>query len=1332
MAGIPQQITLTYDADDAIDATQAFVASQNTLIASLDNVAKSGVKLDKFNNVVQKTFTALDEQGNKVTRTFQVLKNNIDALVSETVDKTKQLNKELSLSQTNAGLLKTSILAAGISATRTGGISLLDNRLAGLRISLAKAAEEGNVDVARLKIIYDSLSNNIALNFNAAEAEVVKAVNAIIKAQRKLESEAQRTANVTKAPGTISSFRSDQNLNAGFKTAPRERVEKLNVALAQLQGIVAKTGISVGDLNRLYGQLQTGMVIAATESERRVIPALRNVFKAHQELHNGVGRFLSGIRLSWESVGRLAAIQIFHRMIANIVQEFLLANTAALKFANSLNLIKTLTLENESSTKQWQAAIRKSSELYGTELLDTSAAYYEAISNQITGTISATERFVNVSLRLAAVTQSTAQDSGAIIAGVLNAFNLDASQAERVAAVLFKTIDLGSLNIKDISQQIGRAAPLAKILGVTFEELAASIATFTIEGRKGDAALTLFRNIALKLIKPTEAMSVRLKELGFNSGPAAVKMLGFEGVIREFAKVLREEGIQELAKYNNELRALEGATSLAGTSFTKYINALREMSNATRDFNAASELIFEQPLKKLEIEFQRIRNFFIIDLSTTFLNALARTNEAIGGFASQIRGLTQDLSNSIFVQLPKQIFSILSSLFGAEQSFSSLRRAIISATESLIIIKSTLYFLPGVFGKIAAGILTITNVAYRLFNFVTDESEKIISEFDKINDKIVEQRKKAATANFDLIAASTEKLISDAKSAILNYLQSLEAASDKERRIIIEDAKDVEAFIESSLKERANRFRDYLDEIQRRIKANQEAIKQSEKELRDIINERESGQFKFLQQFRSDSAKFNAIVARLGSIRNKILNADPEVAKDLKQEANSLIQEANSLASKGDIKNRTKLALIERQRLGILNVYEESIKRQNALREREIQLLQTQKRLDEQRLIEVRAIIREGLKFKLFDNAGNLEFKTPTEAIDKINGLIIKIDTAINDSPVGQIGDLVDLRKSLTEDKDEIGRNIKLQAALVDKITTIFNRKAVGELVPDELVEVFKKFGITGDNIGQLRLSAEDVLTGLRDKFRDVLDRARDAESKRIELTSRTSGIEAQLLAIVKNIASDPQKRIAETQLLGIADVKVLSDLDSRLKLVKETLEKNKGFLNISDDNINTFDTLAEKLREALLSTEEATQTKDALQAFLKSVDGLGEFKNAIITAQDRSEIATTNLTDAIYKLIDKLNNNGVQGFASGGYVDNIPARLTKGEYVVNRDAVKYYRPQLERMNNMSAPISNYDMGGITVNVTGSSSPQITAKAVVDEIRRGVRRGIFTLETRNA
>ena len=108
------------------------------------------------------------------------------------------------------------------------------------------------------------------------------------------------------------------------------------------------------------------------------------------------------------------------------------------------------------------------------------------------------------------------------------------------------------------------------------------------------------------------------------------------------------------------------------------------------------------------------------------------------------------------------------------------------------------------------------------------------------------------------------------------------------------------------------------------------------------------------------------------------------------------------------------------------------------------------------------------------------------------------------------------------------------------------------------------------------------------------------------------------------------------------------------------------------------------------------------------------------------------------------INGNMVnpQGYAEGGLIgnmfsnfgpDNVMIRARRGEFVMNPESTQKFYATLVRMNRGDAPrgggyanggtVTNSSIGNMTFNVSGSDSPEQTARAVMKIIRREQRRG---------
>src|SRR5690606_38319445 len=109
-------------------------------------------------------------------------------------------------------------------------------------------------------------------------------------------------------------------------------------------------------------------------------------------------------------------------------------------------------------------------------LLEVAAAKFEAIQNGFAGASQQANVF-SASSAFARTAVASMNDSVSLITGTLNAFAMDAEEAELVAAKLFRTVDTGKVLGSELARGLGRISPAAKELGISLDEQLAALST---------------------------------------------------------------------------------------------------------------------------------------------------------------------------------------------------------------------------------------------------------------------------------------------------------------------------------------------------------------------------------------------------------------------------------------------------------------------------------------------------------------------------------------------------------------------------------------------------------------------------------------------------------------------------------------------------------------------------------------------------------------------------------------------------------------------------------------------------------------------------------------
>ncbi len=169
---------------------------------------------------------------------------------------------------------------------------------------------------------------------------------------------------------------------------------------------------------------------------------------------------------------------------------------------------------------------------------DVAQAAYDAVSNQVVRGAEAF-KFLATAAELARTTQSSLTDTQNLLSSAINSYGLSVEDADRLSAQLFTTIDVGRVKVSEIANTFGRTTFLGNALGVTLEEIQAGLATLTVQGVRTSDAETFLTNVFQKLLKPTEATTRILNQLGVASGEAAVQTFGFSGVLEKLVNLVK-------------------------------------------------------------------------------------------------------------------------------------------------------------------------------------------------------------------------------------------------------------------------------------------------------------------------------------------------------------------------------------------------------------------------------------------------------------------------------------------------------------------------------------------------------------------------------------------------------------------------------------------------------------------------------------------------------------------------------------------------------------------------------------------------------------------------
>lgn len=212
------------------------------------------------------------------------------------------------------------------------------------------------------------------------------------------------------------------------------------------------------------------------------------------------------------------------------------------------------------------------------ELLDlgrNSVAGPQAVSEamyDVVGGVQDSKKWMDILKQSVATSEAGQADLAATTRGLVfitNAYNMSAKEMTNVSDVLTRTVGVGVGTMDEFVGAMSPIAVTAKTVGVSFKDLGKMTAFLTTKGNSASESATQLQSIMQALLKPNTAMEKQLKKLGFASGSAALKQLGFIGTLNALKKSAGGSS-DALAKMFGRVEGFKGVLSLTGGDFGKF------------------------------------------------------------------------------------------------------------------------------------------------------------------------------------------------------------------------------------------------------------------------------------------------------------------------------------------------------------------------------------------------------------------------------------------------------------------------------------------------------------------------------------------------------------------------------------------------------------------------------------------------------------------------------------------------------------------------------------------------------------------------------------------
>lgn len=1030
--------------------------------------------------------------------------------------------------------------------------------------------------------------------------------------------------------------------------------------------------------------------------------------------------------------------------------------------------IQTITQDASRTTSDWAGTLIKVSNELGRPVTQVADAAYQALSNNVRGAKGQTEDFLLAIGKFANVTRTSLPGAVDSISSVLNSYGLAANQATEVSAKLFKAIELGRFRGEELTNALGKTAPVASQLGISLDQLLSLFVTLTDQGNSLNTASTLTLNLFNSLLKPSAELTKLYASQGVSGGQQFIQvnngLINVLGLLADKSKGATEE-IAKLFPNSRSGRSVIGLT-----------DDLRRLESSFGDIKG-SKNAFEIAVQINKESESQVVNEFRESLR----------NATIGGLGQGLLSL-----ESGFAKIENSIGLITFALKAAGTAgFSVILTQITRFAAQSIIGRNALVALAFLAPNVAAGIAAMASNAFTFAAGLTAGYEVGKRLFGQSQDEvfIIDQFNRKLKERADLSAKIAQgnqvnsfKNIEDGFSRVQQKLAAARVATDAQANSAKEALRLSFETLSGSLTSAVERSRKAIQDIERDISQNFIEINNSRKSAGDFAATAEKSFIGLKLDLATPQQQFRILGDEIDRLKNKGSNLILSGAKlpgnqgeDLLREGRADLQEALSLSNQR-VKAFQQTAVLQGQSLTSTQIL-------NVLESEQLPILRTKLAIESQvRSIKQQQIEQEELqKAKEQERIIHLE-----ETIKKFTA----IQTKIGEGTINKDKDFLNTSGVFNPAKvqAEISRLGNLIQADLFKID-----KAAGARFSVELVDVVQKsqrqigFAIQSEQEKQSQIQLEQARAAAQKRNSVIRELSNDLQSSLTK--DSVDGIAAAvkgLSQLIKNPLGETSniQSLSDTlfgrkdtaakgdfvkQLSDIRDllkevqslqpgpdgiIKVPVELQNRLAIVRDGVQKladatrgvaglnlTSGTLDTIVNQIESFINTAKGLNAGLTGDRSANTALFNLQGThgKEFDDSLGN----LTTTTNRATETIGKALDALQRKIEDFNNaplniigaddanlpgRSAGGLASLGHgMDNQLHLLRAGETVMNPTATRMFASQIQAMNSFASipygSSQNVTVGDVNVFVSDANSSSQTIREIGRGIRREVRRG---------
>lgn len=287
-----------------------------------------------------------------------------------------------------------------------------------------------------------------------------------------------------------------------------------------------------------------------------------------------------------------------------------------------------------------ESALRLSTNL-GMSADTVAEGFYQVLSTGVAALTPEFDALSETALKMAKTVGMAPADAVEVLADTVNEFQMNMTQAARVADVFFTASKLSTLTVPQLVDSMREAGSAAGGLNIPLEDVAAILAGFASKGVKGAKAGTAFRILLVRLAKPPREAAEAMRKLGLQVFTTTGKVRPLIDIFKDMQRGMVGMTEAQKASVLKSIAGEEAFAKLAGVLNTN-LDILQDWRNALAE-SGTLELAFTQKMGTLveqaNVLWASVRNLAtalgapLLGPLTGIATGLAKVIQGLGNFA---------------------------------------------------------------------------------------------------------------------------------------------------------------------------------------------------------------------------------------------------------------------------------------------------------------------------------------------------------------------------------------------------------------------------------------------------------------------------------------------------------------------------------------------------------------------------------------------------------------------------------------------------------------------------------------------------------------------------